>query len=136
LDDVRARGERIVLTNGCFDLLHAGHVRLLQAAKALGERLVVGLNTDASVRGLKGDMRPLVPEANRAEVLAALGCVDYVVMFDDATGRPMGGRMIVGTVSPDNKILGRPVDVIQAADGSVLWSDDGTNRIYRIRKTR
>lgn len=85
LSAAQAKGERVVMTNGCFDLLHAGHVRYLQAAKALGERLVVGLNADQSVRQLKGPTRPLVPEADRAEVLAALGCVDYVVLFDAPT---------------------------------------------------
>jgi rfaE bifunctional protein nucleotidyltransferase chain/domain len=81
----RARGDRLVLTNGCFDLLHVGHVRYLQAARALGDFLVVGLNSDASTRALKGPERPLVPEAERAEVLAALTCVDAVVIFDEPT---------------------------------------------------
>ena len=75
-------GQRLVFTNGCFDLLHVGHVRYLQAARALGEALVVAVNSDASVRALKGPARPINPEHDRAEVLAALGCVDYVVIFD------------------------------------------------------
>ncbi len=81
----RADGFKVVLTNGCFDLLHTGHVRYLQAARALGDRLVIGVNSDASVRGLKGPDRPILPEAERAEVLAALRCVDAVVVFDEAT---------------------------------------------------
>lgn len=101
LEAARARGERIVMTNGCFDLLHAGHVRYLQAAKALGERLVVGINTDRSVRLLKGEMRPLVPESNRAEVLAALGCVDHVVLFDEATP-----KALVDALQPDILVKG------------------------------
>ncbi len=80
---LRKAGKRIVITNGCFDLLHVGHVRTLQAARALGDRLVVALNSDASVRGLKGPGRPVVPAEERAEVLAALACVDYVVIFDE-----------------------------------------------------
>ena len=81
----RATGARLVLTNGCFELLHRGHVRYLTAAAGLGELLVVGLNSDASVRRLKEPGRPLVPEDERAEVLAAIGCVDYVTIFDAPT---------------------------------------------------
>lgn len=76
-------GRKLVFTNGCFDLLHAGHVRYLQQARALGDALAVGLNSDRSVRELKGEGRPLNPQDDRAEVLAALGCIDYVVIFDD-----------------------------------------------------
>ena len=79
------RGERVVFTNGCFDLLHVGHVRCLEAARRLGDRLVVGVNSDASVRRLKGRGRPVVPAARRAEVLAALACVDWVVIFGETT---------------------------------------------------
>ena len=75
-------GQRVVFTNGCFDLLHVGHVRYLQAARALGEALIVAVNGDASVRALKGPTRPINTEHDRAEVLAALGCVDYVLIFD------------------------------------------------------
>jgi D-beta-D-heptose 7-phosphate kinase/D-beta-D-heptose 1-phosphate adenosyltransferase len=81
----RAGGARIVFTNGCFDLLHVGHLRYLVAARALGDLLVVGVNTDASVRGIKGEGRPVVPEQERSELLAALRPVDYVVLFDDPT---------------------------------------------------
>jgi len=79
------RGERVVFTNGCFDLLHIGHVRSLEQARAQGDRLVVALNTDASVRRNKGPGRPIVPARQRAEVLAALGCVDFVLLFGEAT---------------------------------------------------
>jgi rfaE bifunctional protein nucleotidyltransferase chain/domain len=81
-DMMDAEGRRLVFTNGCFDLLHAGHVRYLREARALGDALAVGLNSDRSVRELKGPDRPLNPQGDRAEVLAALGCVDYVVVFD------------------------------------------------------
>ena len=74
-------GQRVVFTNGCFDLLHVGHVRYLQAARALAEVLIVAVNGDASVRALKGPTRPVNPEHDRAEVLAALACVDYVLIF-------------------------------------------------------
>src|SRR5207247_3585549 len=80
---VRRRNETIVATNGCFDLLHPGHVDYLQRARQLGDKLVVGLNSDESVRQLKGPARPLVPQRHRAAVLAALGCVDAVVIFPE-----------------------------------------------------
>src|ERR1700680_3387897 len=76
-------GERGVFTNGCFDLLHLGHIRYLQEARALGDFLIMGLNSDASVRSLKGPTRPLVSEQERAEILAALACIDYVVIFPE-----------------------------------------------------
>jgi rfaE bifunctional protein nucleotidyltransferase chain/domain len=87
LADVAAQlardGKRLVVTNGCFDLLHLGHVRYLQAARALGDALAVGVNGDASVRSLKGEGRPLTSERDRAEVLGALRCVDYVAVFQE-----------------------------------------------------
>jgi D-glycero-beta-D-manno-heptose 1-phosphate adenylyltransferase len=79
----RARGRRIVLTNGAFDLLHVGHLRYLESAKALGDVLVVAVNSDASVRLAKGPSRPVVPQAERAELVAALRCVDLVLVFDE-----------------------------------------------------
>lgn len=81
----RRRGERIVFTNGCFDLLHVGHVRSLEQARGLGDRLVIGVNSDASVRRIKGPSRPIVRARERAEVLAALACVDWVVIFGEVT---------------------------------------------------
>src|SRR5437764_3132863 len=80
---LRTAGKRLVATNGCFDLLHVGHVRYLQAARALGDSLVVGINGDASTRQLKGNGRPLNNENDRAEVVAALACVDLVTIFPD-----------------------------------------------------
>ncbi len=82
-EELRARGTRLVATNGCFDLLHVGHVRYLQSARRLGDALVVGINGDDSVRALKGESRPLNRESDRAEVLAALECVDFVTIFPD-----------------------------------------------------
>ena len=81
----RTSGRRVVLANGCFDLLHVGHVRYLEDARALGDLLIVGVNGDAAVRRLKGPGRPLMPAAERAEILAALRVVDHVVVFDDDT---------------------------------------------------
>ena len=86
---LRAAGRRIVFTNGCFDILHAGHVRYLEAARALGDCLVLGLNTDASVRRLKGETRPVNTELDRAAVVGALVAVDYVVLFDEPTAQTL-----------------------------------------------
>ncbi|MFB3153734.1 MAG: D-glycero-beta-D-manno-heptose 1-phosphate adenylyltransferase [Candidatus Acidiferrales bacterium] len=94
-------GKRVVFTNGCFDLLHAAHVRLLEQARALGEVLVVGINSDRSVRELKGDNRPLVPEVERAEVLSALEAVDAVTIFDEATPREL-----IAALLPDVLVKG------------------------------
>jgi rfaE bifunctional protein nucleotidyltransferase chain/domain len=81
----RRRGEKIAFTNGCFDILHVGHVRYLAEARKLGDLLILALNSDASVRVIKGEKRPLVPEQERAEVIAALASVDYVTLFDEPT---------------------------------------------------
>jgi D-beta-D-heptose 7-phosphate kinase/D-beta-D-heptose 1-phosphate adenosyltransferase len=97
----RALGERIVFTNGCFDLLHRGHTRLLQQARALGDLLIVGLNSDASVRLLKGPSRPVLLQDERAELLSALASVDYVVIFDEADP----GR-IIAALEPDVLVKG------------------------------
>lgn len=81
----RATGRKIVFANGCFDLLHAGHVRYLQHAKELGDVLIVGINSDACVRRLKGEGRPVQSESDRAEILASMDCTDYVLVFEDPT---------------------------------------------------
>jgi rfaE bifunctional protein nucleotidyltransferase chain/domain len=101
LAEARGRGQRVVFTNGCFDVLHVGHARYLEEARAQGDLLVVGVNSDASVRGLKGPKRPIVPEADRAEMLAALASVDYVVLFDEATP-----EALIGRVRPDLHVKG------------------------------
>jgi len=82
---IRTEGGKIVFANGCFDLLHAGHVRYLQSARALGDVLILGINSDACVAALKGSGRPIQPENERAEILASLDCVDYVLLFDEPT---------------------------------------------------
>lgn len=85
LERLRGEGRKIVFTNGCFDILHVGHVRYLQAAKDMGDVLVLALNSDASVKSLKGDKRPLITESERAVVVAALASVDYVIIFSETT---------------------------------------------------
>jgi len=97
----REAGKTVVFTNGCFDILHAGHVRYLAAARALGDALIVGLNSDRSVQRLKGPTRPINAEEDRAEVMAALGAVDFVVVFDDATAEGL-----VAEIRPDVYVKG------------------------------
>ena len=92
-ETARAAGRRVVLANGCFDLLHVGHIRYLEDARALGDLLIVGVNGDAAVRRLKGPGRPLMPAAERAEMLAALRAVDHVVVFDDDTADNLVGLL-------------------------------------------
>lgn len=89
VDELKAAGKKIVFTNGCFDVLHAGHVRYLAEAKELGNVLIVGINSDASVSGLKGPGRPVNVEEDRAEVIAALGAVDFVVLFEELTAEAL-----------------------------------------------
>ncbi len=84
IKNLKAEGKRIVFTNGCFDLLHLGHVRYLEKAKSLGDVLVVGVNSDSSVRKLKGPKRPILTEEERTEILSGLGCVDYITIFNEA----------------------------------------------------
>jgi rfaE bifunctional protein nucleotidyltransferase chain/domain len=114
---------RIVFTNGCFDLLHPGHIRLLEEALSLGDALVVGLNSDASVRRAKGDSRPLIPEKERAELLAAFAAVDFVVMFGDDTPRELIARLlpdilVKGADWGANEIVGRPE--VEGSGGKVV----------------
>lgn len=85
LEEIKAKGKRIVFTNGCFDLLHIGHLRYLEKAKALGDILVVGVNSDFSVQRLKGPERPILPLSERMEIVSGLECVDYVTSFDEST---------------------------------------------------
>jgi len=137
----RAEGRRVVFTNGVFDLLHPGHVRYLQAARAEGDTMIVAINSDRSVSAIKGPTRPITPQHERAEVLGALRCVDAVVVFDEDT--PFD---IISAVQPDvlvkgadwaeDKIVGR--DVVEARGGRVVrmpieqgWSTTGI-----IQKTK
>jgi len=102
LKEHRECGARVVFTNGCFDILHAGHVRYLAEAKALGDLLVIGVNSDTSVQIVKGPLRPIVPEADRMVVLAALECTDYVTLFDEETP-----AKLVEELAPDVLVKGR-----------------------------
>lgn len=106
------RPPRVVFTNGCFDILHVGHARYLQDARALGDLLVVGVNTDSSVKRLKGPERPIQNERDRAELLAALGCVDFVTMFEEDTPREL-----IEKIAPDILVKGGdwPVEKIEGS---------------------
>jgi rfaE bifunctional protein nucleotidyltransferase chain/domain len=134
-------GRRVVFTNGCFDLLHPGHVRCLADARALGDVLVVAVNSDRSVRGNKGPERPLVAELDRAEVLAALTSVDYVTIFDEPTPRELISRVL-----PSVLVKGADWPLDQVAGGEEVEAGGGrvvsiplapgystTNLVQRIR---
>jgi D-glycero-beta-D-manno-heptose 1-phosphate adenylyltransferase len=123
LAEDRRAGRRIVFTNGCFDLLHPGHVRLLEAARNLGDVLVLAINTDRSVRENKGSGRPVIPEAERAEVAASLAAVDYVVLFDEPTPREIISRvlpdiLVKGSDWGADEIVGR--EEVEVAGGRVV----------------
>ena len=140
---LQAAGRRVVFTNGCFDILHAGHVRYLNAARAVGDVLVLGLNSDASVRRLKGESRPINGEEDRAEVLAGLAAVDYVVIFDEPTAEPL-----VELLKPDVYVKGGDYTVERLPEARIVASYGGetvlipevpgrssTNMIKKIRET-
>jgi len=123
VNDLRASGKTIVFTNGVFDLLHIGHLRYLQEAKRLGDALLVGVNSDRSVRFLKGSGRPITAEEERAEVLAALTCVDGVVIFDEETPRDLiqaiqPDVLVKGSDWAEDAIVGR--DIVEARGGRVV----------------
>lgn len=123
LADLKAQGKKIVFTNGCFDLLHPGHVRYLEKASQQGDLLVVALNSDASVRKIKGETRPILTEEERCEVISALGCVDFVVVFHQETPQE-----IIEELLPDvlvkggdwsiDQIVGR--ETVEMAGGKVV----------------
>lgn len=123
LKDVHEAGETVVFTNGCFDILHVGHVRYLAAARSEGDLLVVGLNTDRSVKLIKGNNRPIVEQKQRAEVLASLACVDFVTLFDEPD--PLNliqllkpTVLVKGEDWKDDEIIG--AEFVKAAGGRVL----------------
>jgi D-glycero-beta-D-manno-heptose 1-phosphate adenylyltransferase len=137
-------GQRMVFTNGTFDVLHVGHVRYLQAARSLGDLLVVGINSDVSARGYKGPGRPVVPQDERAEIVAALRCVDYVTIFDEPTA-----EHLVAALRPDIYVKGGDYDgtkplpeaeIVRAYGGEVriipyVAGRSATELIERMRET-
>jgi D-glycero-beta-D-manno-heptose 1-phosphate adenylyltransferase len=122
----KRNGKRVVFTNGCFDLLHPGHIRSLEAARALGDVLIVGLNNDESVRALKGTGRPVIPVEERAEILASLECVDAVLIFDELTPQKLISSLlpdilVKGGDWPGDQIVGR--EEVETAGGKVVLVD-------------
>jgi D-beta-D-heptose 7-phosphate kinase/D-beta-D-heptose 1-phosphate adenosyltransferase len=123
IKNLKSKGKRIVFTNGCFDLLHLGHVRYLEEAKSLGDILVVAVNSDSSVRKLKGPKRPILPEADRTEILSGLECVDYITIFNEPD--PL---KLITSLKPDllvkggdwarEQIVGR--EVVENSGGELL----------------
>lgn len=123
VEAARKRGQRVVFTNGVFDILHPGHVRYLAAARAKGDALIVGLNSDRSVRANKGPSRPVTPENERAEILEALACVDAVVLFDEETPQAIIDRLrpdvlVKGADWAADAIVGR--ETVEAGGGTVV----------------
>lgn len=135
------RDKKIVFTNGCFDLLHVGHVRYLQEAKSLGDILVVGANSDASVKKLKGPSRPVQNENDRAEILAALGAVDYVVIFSEETPEKLIHQVKPniltkgGDWKPEN-IVGGPFVMSYGGQVKSLQFVDGKSTTNLIKKSK
>ncbi len=123
---LRKKGEKVVFTNGCFDIIHFGHIAYLRKAKSFGDVLIVGLNRDSSVRRIKGRTRPIVPERDRAEVLSELTCIDYVVFFSEDTP-----YKVIKTLEPDILVKGSdwPLDKIVGRD--ILRSYGG--RVKRVK---
>lgn len=122
-EQLREEGRRLVFTNGCFDILHVGHVRYLQRARALGDALLVAINSDRSVRELKGEGRPVMSEEERAEMLAALACVDFVTVFDEDSPRRLIAELLPDVLAKGgdyalDQIHGR--EEVEAAGGLVL----------------
>lgn len=145
-DRLRREGKIVVFTNGCFDLLHAGHVRYLSQARSLGDVLVVAINSDRSVRALKGEGRPILSEAERVEVLSGLESVDYVTVFDEETPEQviaalLPDALVKGGDWPVDKIVGR--EAVEAAGGHVVSlpyvegssTSEVIDRILRMHQT-
>lgn len=129
--DLKSSGKRVVFTNGCFDLLHRGHVDYLSNAKALGDVLIVGINSDESVKRIKGEGRPIVEEDDRAHIVAALASVDYVCLFGEDTPQEIIAQLVPdilvkGADWPLEKVVGR--EVVEAAGGSVKTIEFLPNR--------
>ncbi|MCI0407118.1 MAG: D-glycero-beta-D-manno-heptose 1-phosphate adenylyltransferase [Acidobacteria bacterium] len=122
-------GERLVFTNGCFDLMHLGHVRLLSRARRLGDALAVGLNSDTSVRKLKGPGRPILKQKERAEILAALECVDFVVVFSEPTP-----QQIIRAVRPKVLVKGGDWSPSRIVGRATVEADGGEVRVIPLQK--
>ena len=142
MEGLKSEGKTVVFTNGCFDLLHPGHIRYLEKARAQGDVLVVALNSDRSVRKIKGEDRPVLSQEERSEIMGGLGCVDFVTMFDEETPENIIKELVPtvlvkGGDWPVDKILGR--QVVESNSGRVVSIDfeeefSTSNIIKRIRR--
>lgn len=128
---LRDGGKKVVFTNGCFDILHAGHVRYLNTAKSFGDVLVLGLNTDASVRSIKGPARPINNELDRAEVVGALESVDYVVLFDEPTAEDL-----IKLVHPDVYVKGGDYTIETLPEGQIVLAYGGSVELVNLVEGR
>lgn len=129
LKGLREKGKKIIFTNGCFDLIHLGHVRYLEKAKGLGDVLIVAINTDSSIRRIKGVKRPITPQRERAEVLASLGSVDYVTFFNEDTPYEL-----IRLIKPDILVKGRDWNKKDIIGRDVVEGSGG--RVYAISYIR
>ena len=125
IDPLRRSGKQVVFTNGCFDIMHAGHVRYLAAARSEGEILIVGINSDKSVKSIKGKNRPIMPQDQRAEVLAGLWCVDYIVFFDEPD--PL---RLIQAIKPDVLVKGEDWDEDKIIGADSVKADGG--KVVRV----
>ena len=128
---LRESGQRVVFTNGCFDILHAGHVRYLNTARSFGDCLVLGLNSDASVRRIKGSSRPINNDQDRAEVIDALACVDYVVIFDEPTA-----EALITKVHPDVYVKGGDYTIETLPEGQIVQAYGGRVELVSLVEGR
>jgi glycerol-3-phosphate cytidylyltransferase len=131
-EKLKKQGKKIVFTNGCFDILHAGHVMLLQKAKTFGDILIVGLNSDSSVKKIKGPLRPIFSEKERKEILCALECVDYVVLFSE-----INPCKIISEIRPDIHVKGGdydPADFLKMPEAEIVKKYGGTVKIVELKK--
>jgi D-beta-D-heptose 7-phosphate kinase/D-beta-D-heptose 1-phosphate adenosyltransferase len=123
VSDLKTQGKKIVFTNGCFDLLHIGHVKYLQQAKTYGDILIVAINSDESIKAIKGNTRPLMPQEDRAQILAALTCIDYIIIFDETDPVRLISELIPDVLIKGgdyqlNEIKGR--EIVISSGGKVL----------------
>lgn len=128
---LRDGGQKVVFTNGCFDILHAGHVRYLNTARSFGDCLVLGLNSDASVRRIKGPTRPINTQQDRAEVIDALACVDYVVIFDEPTA-----EALITKVHPDVYVKGGDYTIETLPEGQIVQAYGGKVELVNLVEGR
>ncbi len=130
-NEFKSEGRKVVFSNGCFDILHRGHVEYLQAAKELGDILIIGLNSDASIRRIKGEKRPIVPQEDRAIILSSLSCVDYVIIFDDDTP-----KKLIEALIPDILIKGSDWAIENIVGGEIVLENGGEVKTITLTKGR